>query len=253
MSNNPFESPEVFDTMVLPPRRWSSILLKMFLVVLIGVVLVALLLPNVRRAGEAARMTQCRNNLKQIGLALHSYHDDYGSFPPAYTVDSEGRPLHSWRTLLLPYLEHSNLYQQIDFSKPWNDPVNAAAFETSINIFQCPSSSIPKNHTTYLGVSGPDSFFNATAARILSDITDGTSNTLTVVEVPHDQSVPWMAPQDADEALILSIAKDSKVAHTGGYQSLIADGSVRYISIVTDKSTLRALLTISADDVVGEF
>lgn len=253
MSNNPFESPEVPDTMVIPPRRWSSALLKVLLWGLAGGLLVALMLPNLRRGREPSRRTQCKNNLKQIGLALHNYHDDYGSFPPAYTVDSKGRALHSWRTLLLPYLEHSNLYQQIDFSKPWNDPANATVFEVSINEFQCPSLSIPKNHTTYLGVSGPDSFFNAAAARIISDITDGTSNTLTVVEVPHDQSVPWMAPHDADEALILSIAKDSKVAHSGGYQGLIADGSVRFISIDTDKSTLRALLTISADDVVGEF
>ena len=253
MSSNPFESPDVPDAIVLPPRRWSSALLKVLLWGLAGGLLVALMLPNLRRGREPSRRTQCKNNLKQIGLALHSYHDAYGSFPPAYTVDSEGRPLHSWRTLLLPYLEHSNLYQQIDFSKPWNDPVNAAAFETSINIFQCPSSSIPKNHTTYLGVSGPDSFFNATAARIISDITDGTSNTLTVVEVPYDQSVPWMAPQDADEASILQLTENSKLAHTYGYQGLIADGSVRFISARIDRSTLGALLTISADDVGGEF
>ncbi|MEZ6034377.1 MAG: DUF1559 domain-containing protein [Planctomycetaceae bacterium] len=252
MSNNPFESPEVPDTIGLPPRRLGTTLLKIFLLVAIGFVLVALLLPGLQRR-DVARRTQCKNNLKQIGLALHNYHDDYGAFPPAYTVDSEGRPLHSWRTLLLPYLEHSNLYQEIDFSKPWNDPVNAAVFEVSINEFQCPSLSIPKNHTTYLGVNGPDSFFNANAARIISEITDGTSNTLTVVEVPYDQSVPWMAPQDADEASILQLTEDSQLAHTGGYQGLIADGSVRFISVRLDQSTLRALLTISAGDVVGEF
>jgi hypothetical protein len=68
----------------------------------------------------------------------------YGSFPPAYTVDSNGRMLHSWRTLLLPYLEQEHLYRQIDLSKPWYDPANAAAFEATVDVFQCRSTEMPK-------------------------------------------------------------------------------------------------------------
>ena len=253
MSDNPFASPEVLETRERPPRRWGSIFLKVFLLALVVCVVVALLLPPVTRGRHAARRTQCKNNLKQIGLALHNYHDDYGSFPPAYTVDGQGKPLHSWRTLLLPYLEQKLLYDQIDFSKAWNDPVNVVAFETSLATLQCPSASIPKNNTIYLGVSGPDCCFHADTPTALTDIKDGTANTLIVVEVPQDRSVPWMCPQDTDEVLTTGISDNTGFANTGGFQAAIADGSVRFISGNLDRSTLRALLTISGDEVVGEF
>jgi Protein of unknown function (DUF1559) len=69
------------------------------------------------RPGEAARRAQCRNNLKQIALALHDYHQQYGVLPPAYVADASGRPMHSWRVLLLPFLEQQSLYDQYDFRK----------------------------------------------------------------------------------------------------------------------------------------
>ena len=78
--------------------------------VTVGGVLVALLLPAVQAARESARRMQCSNNLKQVALAMHNYHDTYQSFPPAYTVDADGNKLHSWRTLLLPYIEQAALY-----------------------------------------------------------------------------------------------------------------------------------------------
>ena len=253
MSDNPFASPEVDGSTMRPPRRWGSTLLKAFLISAIVVVLIMLFVPAPSRVREVARRTQCKNNLKQIGQALHNYHKEYGSFPPAYTVDKTGRPLHSWRTLLLPYLEQMALYRQVDLSKPWNDPANAAVFKTLLPSFQCRSACLPKNHTTYLGVAGEDSIFNRSTPKAYSDITDGRSNTLIVVEVPPDRSVPWMAPQDADEALILGITKDIKTAHSGGFQVLLADNNSRFISVNMDRTTLKALLTISGDEVVGEF
>ncbi len=219
----------------------------------IRVVLGALIIPSPRRAREAARRTQCKNNLKKIGLALHNFHDDYGSFPPAYTVDSYGRMLHSWRTLLLPYLEQEQLYRQIDLSKPWYDPVNAAAFDATVEVFQCRSTEMHRNHTIYLGVNGPDCCFRDNIPAALTDIKDGTSNTLMFVEVPQDRTVPWMSPQDADEATILGISKDSKFGHQGGFQVLLGDGAARFISADLDRTTLRALLTISGNETVGGF
>ncbi len=253
MKDNPFASPEVHDTTQPPLGGWGSRLLKLSLIAAIIVVLGALIIPSPRRAREAARRTQCKNNLKQIGLALHDYHEEYGSFPPAYTVDSNGRMLHSWRTLLLPYLEQEQLYRQIDFSKPWYDPANAAAFEATVAVFQCRSTEMPKNHAIYLGVSGPDFCFRDDEPTRFTDIKDGVSNTLIVVEVPQDRTVPWMSPQDADEALIMGLSRGSKSAHTGGFQAALADGSVRFVSENIDRTTLRALLTISGDEVVGEF
>ncbi len=99
--------------------------IKSLAVLAILALLIAFLLPATRSSRGAARRAQCTNNLKQIALALHNYEQAYKSFPPAYTVDANGRPLHSWRTLILPFLEQESLYRAIDLSKPWNDPANA--------------------------------------------------------------------------------------------------------------------------------
>jgi hypothetical protein len=216
-------------------------------------VLVALLLPAVRRAPEAGRRSQCKSNLKMIGLALHNYHEDYDAFPPAYTVDAQGKPLHSWRTLILPYLDQRPLYEKIDLSKPWNAPENSEAFQTRVAIYSCPSTNLPRNHTTYLASAGPSACFHDSESRRFSDITDGASNTLMVIEVPLDRSVPWMSPQDADEQLILSIGAKSKLGHEGGIQAALCDGAVRFINHSLPIETRRALISIAGGDKVGEF
>ena len=100
-----------------------------------GGIMAVLLIPAVSSAREAARRMQCSNNLKQIALALHNYHSAYGTLPPAYTIDVDGNRLHSWRTLILPYMEQDALYQQIDFSKPWDDPANAFLAKMDLSIF----------------------------------------------------------------------------------------------------------------------
>ncbi|HEY4260168.1 MAG TPA: DUF1559 domain-containing protein, partial [Schlesneria sp.] len=123
MTENPYASPNPEDKPA-PLKGGSNFnLLHLLWIVPVGLVVIALFIPLPRRAGEAARRTQCKNNLKLIGLALYNYHDLYGAFPPAYTVDRHGKQLHSWRTLILPFLDQMPLYQKIDLSKPWDDPV----------------------------------------------------------------------------------------------------------------------------------
>jgi len=220
----------------------------------IGAVLVALMLPAVRRGGgEAARRSQCKNNLKQIALALYNYETDYHALPPAYTVDADGKPLHSWRTLILPYLDQRPLYETIDLSKPWDDPANAEALKTGLSVFHCPSDSCPKNHTTYLASAASNGCFRLTETRLLSEITDGLSETLMVIEVPSDRSVPWMSPKDADERLVMSIGPESKLAHAGGTQAALCDGSVRFLSVAIPAATRRALISIAEGDKAGDF
>ena len=114
----------------------------MFAVVGILALLIALLLPASRGSREAARRMQCSNHLKQIALALQNYADTYGCLPPAHTVDAEGKPLHSWRTLILPFMEQKELYDQIDLSKPWDDPANEKAMKTKISYYVCPSETV---------------------------------------------------------------------------------------------------------------
>jgi prepilin-type processing-associated H-X9-DG protein len=224
------------------------------LVLTLGGVLmgVALLLPFSRSgAREAARRAHCVNNLKQIGLALHNYVQDCGALPPAYTVDPQGRPLHSWRTLILPYLEEKALYDTIDLAKPWNDPANAKSLQTPPRVFHCPSSSGPPNTTTYLASVGPSACFDPKRPRPLAEITDGTANTIMVIEAGEQDAVPWMAPVDANETLVLRFGPKTKVHHPGGTNVALADGSVKFVKTTIARPVLRALLTRAGGDVVS--
>ena len=100
-------------------KRRGFSLIELVVVIAIIAILVALLLPATRRSREAARRSSCKNNLKQMGIALNAYFESFGGFPPAYVVDVEGRQLQSWRTLILFGYEEGA--PTIDYSKPWND------------------------------------------------------------------------------------------------------------------------------------
>jgi prepilin-type processing-associated H-X9-DG protein len=190
----------------------------------------------------------CGNNLKVIGLALHNYEMTYGCLPPGYTVDADGKRLHSWRTLILPFLEQQALYEKIDLSKPWDDPANKEALETYVNTYDCPSVEYERSHTTYLAVVGPNTCFPGSKPRQFSEITDDKGLTLMVIEVGSTQSVPWMSPYDAPEQTVLSLGSSDSLPHAGGTQAAFADGSVRFLSNETQPETLHALISINGND-----
>lgn len=252
MSENPYESPERSQSPTIGKRWKPPSVVEILVLIAIVAVLLALIIPVPQSASTSAGRTQCKNNLKTIALALHNYHDKYDAFPPAYTVDENGQRLHSWRTLILPWLEHSDRYQKIDLSKPWDHPSNAEAFKTTPQSFRCPSSELRQDFTTYLAVVGENACFHPTKPRAISEITDGTSNTLMVIEVPVKQAVPWMSPQDADEQTVLRISEHDELAHIGGVQSAFADGSARFLSATLSPETRRAVISINGKEVVGE-
>ncbi|MBA4029529.1 MAG: hypothetical protein C0478_01220 [Planctomyces sp.] len=212
--------------------RIGFTMLELVVVLVIIFVLIALLLPARRSAREPARRTQCKNNLKQIGLALHNYHDQYGSFPPAFTVDTEGKPLHSWRTLILPFLDQEALYNQIDLSKPWDDPANAVASATRLSAYSCPSATLKEPHlTTYLGVVGEMAFFHPTVMRKLADFGRlGTSEKVAVLDVNAEHAVPWMSPMDSTPEYLLTFGSKSKQSHPHGLHAMHVDGIVQFLS-----------------------
>lgn len=146
----------------------------------------------------AARRSQCCSNLKRIGLALHDYHDVYGCFPPACVKDEEGRPMHSWRVLLLPFLEEEDLYDRYDFGQPWDGPDNRRLSQEIPSVFQCPAGELSSTpFTSYLAVVGADTMWPPGRTVRLSDIEDGTRNTLAVIE-SSASNVHWMEPRDLD-------------------------------------------------------
>ena len=101
--------------------------------------LIAIMLPSVG-SRPAPKRGRCANNLKAIGVAMHDYHDVYGCCPPAYTTDKNGRPMHSWRVLLLPFLGREDLYEKYDLNEPWDSPKNIDVFRHMPDVFSCPAS-----------------------------------------------------------------------------------------------------------------
>lgn len=221
---------------------------------LCGGVAVALLLPAVQMAREAARRTQCNNNLKQIMLAMHNYHDVYKTFPPAYIPDANGKPMHSWRVLLLPYLEADYLYAQYNFNEPWDSPGNSRVAEMMMPIFACPSDSDhAPGYTSYMLVTGKGTMFDGAQALGLPQITDGSYSTIAVVEVTS-AAVPWTEPRDLDISQLRVLfgpgtgAVESR--HPGGVNAAMADGSVRFIPYgATSEAAVRAMVTPSGGEV----
>ena len=140
------------------PGRHAFTLIELLVVIAIIAVLIGLQEPAVKKVREAAARAQCANNLKQIGLALHSYHDSYKRFPPGYvdrntnpasTPDNDLGPGWGWASFLLPYLEQGNVYNQINFSQGIGTGSNTAVSQLSLKVFLCPSDAYPQNFTVW--------------------------------------------------------------------------------------------------------
>jgi prepilin-type processing-associated H-X9-DG protein len=203
---------------------------------------VALLFPAVQAAREAARRAQCVNNLKQISLAMLNYNSANGVFPPAVTVDPMGKPLLSWRVLLLPYMEQDQLYKQFKLDEPWDSPSNKPLVAQMPKVYECPSWTEPPGSGTsiYQVLIGPGTLFEKAEGIPLSDVADGPSNTLMVVETRAP--IPWTQPSGLEYAPKSPI-KGLGSKHPGGFNAAFGDGSVHFIKDSIAESTLEALVT----------
>lgn len=129
-------------------RRTGFTIIELLVVIAIIVILIALLLPAVQQAREAARAAACKNNLKQIALALHNYESTHRVYPAGYYFEPGPQGNHmgfSWGSMILPYLDQSPLYKEFDFRFPIWDPVNTVPRETHLRVFLCPSDSVSEN------------------------------------------------------------------------------------------------------------
>jgi hypothetical protein len=206
---------------------------------------VQMLVEQIRSARGAAEVAVNRNNLAQIGLALHTFHDANAVFPARANFDGD-TPLLSWRVHILPFLDEQALYEQFKLDEPWDSEHNKALLEQIPQVYASasPAGSSEPGHTRILGVSGAGTLLEGTEGKSIATITDGSSNTVIVVEAAPDQSVPWTKPEDLDisneEALqtLLSAAEH-------GFLALFGDGSVRTLSPSIGMETLRNLFTIA--------
>jgi prepilin-type processing-associated H-X9-DG protein len=216
---------------------------------------VALLLPAVQAAREAARRSMCMNNMKQIALAMHNYHDVWGVMPPAYIADENGRPMHSWRVLILPYMEGQHIYSQYKFDEPWDGPNNSRLVSLMPPTYACPSNVPASGETHYMVITGEHTMFNGGQGTPLASVSaqDGTANTLLVVEATD--GVNWMEPRDLnlDEmSFIINDPAGNAIGshHPGGANISTADGAVRFISQQIDEKVLRNMIQVDDGETI---
>jgi hypothetical protein len=199
---------------------------------------------SVQRVRAAASRSQTQNNLKQIALAMHNYADTMGGRLPAQAIyDKNGKPLLSWRVLILPYIEQQNLYNQFRLNEAWDSDHNKKLLAMMPRTYATPQDekTVKEHITYYQGFVGPGAFFEGKKGlRMPADFTDGTSNTIMIVEA--SKAVPWTKPEDipfdADKPL-------PKLGLPGapGFSAAICDGSVRLFTPKTTQRTLRLAIT----------
>ncbi|QDU05503.1 Type II secretion system protein G precursor [Gimesia chilikensis] len=297
-------------------RRSAFTLIELLVVIAIIAILIALLLPAVQQAREAARRSTCKNNLKQLGLALHNYHETHSLFPPGmiYRVVTPSSPSGKRTPFcvhLLPFIDQANIYNLYDHNQNWHatvhdpKPAGNGVRLAPIPVWQCPTDreaiwnsnpdgSIRGNYGVNWGQGTfgnqikPSPFRNIFGAK-MRDITDGSSNTLAMMEMlkPATGSNDFRAWiwNDEPEAVVMtrvgpnSSAPDlvaycvseagrlpctggiggsarsnaSRSLHEGGVHVLLCDGAVRFVSENIDLGTWQDLSSMSGNEVIGEF
>jgi len=222
-------------------------------VVICAVVALVVVVLSLRKTG---RVTTCNSRLRFLALACSGYEAKYGTFPPAYIADSKGRPMHSWRVLILPYLNRNDLYSQYNFDEPWDGPQNIKLLDKMPGLYACPSCApdsagaaihpraASTRFTNYAAVLGPRCVFRGEAPVARSAITDDAMQTLIIGEVT-DAKIPWTKPEDID------IGKHTRLGdrlgfsskHSGRLNFATAAGGTKCLDTKTPQKTVDALFT----------
>lgn len=222
-------------------------------VVAIIAVLTALLLSVIPTPPGINRDVVCSREMEQLLNALQEYRDQHGQLPPAFTTDSDGNRLYSWRTLILPYLNERWLHEALDLSKPWNAPENLAewndtAWERGESWFQGMRDDLASGQTTYLAVVGPGCPMTVAGRSGFDEVTDRADQTIWVVDAPAARAVHWMEPADLTVDEVLAVFDDADPNRTRVFLAGFVDGRVEAINVDIPRDTLRAMLTLAAGD-----
>lgn len=244
----------------------------------VGLLVVVMLYPALvplASARNAMRRNDCVSNLKQICLALSHYESANGAFPPPFIADADGKPMHSWRVLLLPYMEQQALYDEYDFDEPWDGPNNRKLWDRIPYFYSCtscercreiggrPFGELPRNASNYVAIVGDRTAWPVGKQVKRSDLSDDTSETLQVLEY-SGMKVPWTAPvdltyEDAIEVLTgddsqghlridesLAVAKFTRDFRMGGF----CDAHAKLLGSGLTDEYARAFLTIAGGEAI---
>ncbi len=180
-------------------------------------------------------------NLKQIGVALHNYHDAHGRFPPQAILGRDGKPLLSWRVVVLPFLAQQELFARFRCDEPWDSKHNKKLLGVMPDAYATAGTRHGQEQGTfYQGFVGAGAFFESGREVTVADVSDGTVNTLMVVE--GTRIVPWTRPDD------LSFDEDRPLPelgglYEGGFHALTCAGEVHFLRKGIDANLLRLAIT----------
>ncbi len=193
------------------------------------------------------------NSLKQIALAMHNFHDVYGHFPPQALTDAKGKRLLSWRVMILPYLDQAKLYNEFHLDEPWDSEHNiklVSKIPAVLKSTSLPGEKLEHSKTRFVAPLT----FNSTFGRVgpgvrIQEITDGTSNTLMIIEASSDESVIWTKPEDLtiNEAdRLLSIINQN----SDGFAACMCDGSARFFPRKIIPAAIQGILSINGGELI---
>ena len=183
-------------------------------------------------------------------LGMHGYHNSHRNFPAAALKSAEGKPVLSWRVAILPHLGHEELFKEFKLDESWDSPHNIKLLPRMPAVYGLPKVKTKEPYTTfYQGFVGIGSLFqpNSPGGVRITEITDGTSNTIAIVEA--GEPVPWTRPADLPFDQKLPLPKLGGI-FPDGFNAAYADGSVHFIPRRTHEYTLRALITINGGEAV---
>jgi hypothetical protein len=196
---------------------------------------------------DAAKRSGSSNNLKQIALGFHNHESAFQAFPHSNLNAPNSNHPYSWRIAILPYIGKQELYDMYRFDEPWDSESNKKLLTKMPPLFRHPAQPFNSTTTDYVVLVGTETVFQPNKPSKLSDITDGTSTTLLVVEAKS--SIPWTKPED------LPYDPNGPLPNLGGFanngfNAVRADGSVLFIDKSMDESLLRAMITAHGGEVI---
>lgn len=217
-------------------------------------ILVWVALPFVRSNQLRSYRLQSNQHLQRIALAMRNYHSDHGSYPPAYVTDSNGRPMHSWRVLLLPYLDEQAIYARYDLSKPWDEQTLELQSPLGIpKVYTSPADadSTTFGHTSFVVITGKRTMFPGPRSTRSMQIEDGLASTIMVVE-RHNSGIPWYQPLDLKSTQmqfqINGSGQEISSNHPGGAWVTTADGKTYFLRDSFSADFLQSLTTIAGGE-----
>ena len=213
-----------------------------------------LVFPVIRGATSTVQKMACRANLERIASALRQYEIEHGTLPPAFIADAKGKPMHSWRVLILPQLGEQGLHQRYNFNEPWDGPNNSQLVALMPEVFACPSDpdARAKGETSYQVTVGPGTLFPGSTTISTRQVRDDPALTLLVVEAPVSGNV-WMQPKDLDAtrmkfAINGALTGEIGSLHPGGANVVTLDGHARFISDLFPDDYLQAMSTANGGE-----